>query len=438
MDRKFKLNKVNVIYGMLIMLIPLICVSGVSVFATRFKLIGLVATGLLSLFYIIFIKGKLVLNTITTPMLLVCGLIGVSASYSIDASASLEFLVVYIVCLFYLFADLPDKVFERTLFVCRIFCITIAITIILSVLIDDFMLKYLSFIINPKHNPEIIATVHKELYKAHSYSGLAMERSDAAVIMNVGIALVFSKYFTGEKLKGGDYAQLLLFFSALIFTNKRTLFIIPILTFCVFMLLGNVKSKGIKFVSIALISIAGFFVLAEFIPQFANIYNRIFATDSNDVLNGREDLWRYSIMMFQKSPLFGYGFGSYNKFGQLNGLLVKGEQWNYYGHNCYLELAGELGFVGIVIFSVAFIVPLIYTFMMIKKGCCNSGQKKLLLFALYIQLMMFIYSFSGNVIYYNQQITMWFFAIAIVNHIRRETGFRVNWKVKSALSEKNK
>lgn len=435
MDRKFLITPANILYFCLMIAIPVVCVSGVSIYPANLRMIATIGTGVLCLIFTLTMQKNISFNIFTIPMLLLCGFMLVSIMYSIDMNNTAQFVAIYFSCTMLLFVKCNESFFDRVLFVIKIFCVVIAISILLSALIDNFMVNYFSFIVNPRHYSEITEAIYKEINYSHAYSGLAMERAEAAYIMNVGIAIIFAKYFSGKRLKAFDVIMLVLFIVALVLSNKRTLFMIPIIVFAFLMLFGSIKSKLLKFSAIIMISVSAFMIFAAFIPQFSNLYDRFFISDSTDILNGRGTLWVYSLSMFAKSPLFGMGFGGFNEFAYDNGLLINGEKWNYYGHNCYYELLGEMGIVGTILFAFAFIVPLVYTFAMLAKKTGTQNQKSLTMFSFYIQMMFIVYSFSGNVIYYTQQVMLWFFAIAIIIYVRNKNGFRLLKKAEAITLE---
>lgn len=436
MERKININFKNILYGILIIAIPCLGVSGVSVIPSHLRFYGTIAVGIICLLLTIFVKKTIIIDAITVPILFLCGVMVTSATYSIDNATSIQFAVIYLCCASIIFVDLPEKMFERILTVTKIICLIIALSIIVSAIIPNFINDYCSFLINPGHKSEISEAISNEIKFSHAYSGLATERADAAFIVNIGIAIMFGKYFSGEKLRWYGIVQLLIFVSALFLTNKRTLFIVPIIAFLLLMLMGNIKSKLIKFVSIVILAVGLFSILSVYIPQLSNIYNRFFVSSSNDALNGRGELWPYSWLMFSKNPIVGLGFGAFNLFANRCGLRINGEPWKYYGHNCYIEILGELGIIGTIIFAVAFIVPIIYTIVMLYRKSGTKTQLMLLMFSFYVQLMCFIYSFSGNVIYYNQQVVMWFFAIAITLYVKRKTKIKLFSRDKTTKASK--
>lgn len=219
------------------------------------------------------------------------------------------------------------------------------------------MLKYFWFIVNPNHSVQVAQTIQNEL-SIGAYSGFAREKGEAAYIMNVGIALLLSKYFSSQKLKKIDILMLFVFIVSLMLTGKRTLFIIPVLSFALFMVISNIKGKFAKTGGIVLSALSAVFILSMFIPKVANIFDRFMDEENIMALGNRDSLWKYFLLMGEKYPVFGAGFGSYNQFAYDNGLRVGGDRWNFNGHNCYFQIAVELGIVGSIFFFCLQCFPL--------------------------------------------------------------------------------
>jgi O-antigen ligase len=92
-----------------------------------------------------------------------------------------------------------------------------------------------------------------------------------------------------------------------------------------------------------------------------------------------------------------------------------------YGHNIYLELLGELGIVGFVLIFTALIMTFLGTIVLLKQKDLPAERRKLLIFSFSIQLICFVYGFTGNVLLYSQQIFVWYLAASIyfdvqINH----------------------
>lgn len=130
-------------------------------------------------------------------------------------------------------------------------------------------------------------------------------------------------------------------------------------------------------------------------------------------------------MMFSKSPVIGVGLGSFNEFAAQQGYLsASGDRWDYFGHNCYYEFLGELGIVGSIIVFAALLYMLVKTFMLVNNKTLLPIQRYHIYFALAVEIMLLMYSMSGNVLLYDDQTLALFFAYAIVRSITINNGLR--------------
>lgn len=413
MEKKYKINFRNLWTAFLLTALPIICVGGVSAYPNSLRKPLILAAGVSCLAYVLFVRKKMNLTYISVMFLLTFVYICISVFYSYDTKNTQDFALVYLFATTLLFVDFSESFFSRLIRIISVFCIVIAFSIVISIFIEDCMLTYFSFIVNPSHNAEVTLAIHNEIQYSHAFSGFAREKAEAAYIMNVGIAVYFAKYFSGNKFKPHDVFFLILMIAALILTAKRTLFICPIIILAVFMLLSKIKGKFIKIFSIVLILGSAFIVLTAVIPQMSNLFDRFISMDTTDILTGRGDLWHYSINMFLKNPLFGMGFGAFNKFAYDHGYLYQGEPWNYYGHNVYYEALGEMGIIGSILLMSALLLACVTTIYFIRYTSCSMEQRSQLMFSLYIQILSFIYCVTGNVLYYPQQIFMWYIAVSI-------------------------
>ena len=406
-ERKIKLQNLWQIF--LMVSIPLICASGVSLILYKFKAPLIYLTGIGSVVIFIFSNKKIKLNAVNVSMFLLLGYLAIQLLYSYDPKATLNLLIVYACAFTLLFIDVPENTIHKILTVMYVFCFVIAVSIIISVPIYNCMLTYFKFIVNPFDSPAISEAIINEL-SIGSYSGFAREKGEAAFIMNIGLAITFSNYFGKNKLSKKDALSLILFLSALILTGKRMMFVIPIICFVVFMAFSKIKNKAIKTTGMILLAIVALFFILMFLPDFANIFYRFMDTDNMATLGSRDSLWKYMSMMESEFFLFGAGFGSYNSFAYDNGLRVYGEKWIYHGHNSYYQAFAELGLVGSCIF-IAFIASALFiTFKYIKSDKFSNSQRRILFFSFYIQIMITVYAITGNPIYTNQMIFSLFFA----------------------------
>ena len=113
-------------------------------------------------------------------------------------------------------------------------------------------------------------------------------------------------------------------------------------------------------VAIGSLFVAGFAFLVGFVANPANL-QRGFA----DRGAGRLDLWTVSLDLIRENPILGYGLGQLRTIIAPNLLLTPGSQHltdsraEVSAHNTWIELAGDLGVVGVVLFLLVVVVALL-------------------------------------------------------------------------------
>ena len=106
--------------------------------------------------------------------------------------------------------------------------------------------------------------------------------------------------------------------------------------------------------------LAGFAFLVGFVVNPNNL-QRGFA----DRGAGRVDLWNVSIALIKENPILGYGFGQLKTIVPPNLLLTPGSQRlnelrpDVSAHNTWLDIMGDLGIVGLIIFVSIFVIALV-------------------------------------------------------------------------------
>lgn len=358
--------------------------------------------------------GKLYITGYSAMWFGIAAALVFSVPFSYDVKMTAVFAGIYLLSVFLLCIPYTEYFWNRLLTAMRIISLTVAVSVVLSTFIDNFILKYLWVIVNPLQVPSVVTRIQQELSRGN-HSGLAGEQAQAALIMNVGIAIKFAILFSGRKMRKKDFLELLLYFIALILTGKRMLFVIPILVGATALLLSNMRHKALKAFLVILGLTAALGVAYFYIPQMSIMYKRLIGDVGSkyyDPLSGRGELWKYSIQMFLERPLLGYGFGSYNAYAYDFGFLRNGQRWNYFGHNCYLQLLGETGLVGASLFVGLFVYAFAYTVRRFRESI-SEQNKYYMMFSFYLQLMLLFYCISGNVLYSKEQVFLWFLAIAM-------------------------
>lgn len=421
MDKKIKLSPKSLWFLFVAFSISIICVGGYSPYFMTLRIPLFVIIAVSSIIYTVFIYKKVTMDYVLSFFLITSAYMLVSAIMSPNYDTAIKTAIVYICGTAMLTVEFPNDFYKVVLKVISIFCIVIAISIILSVFIDDFMIKSFSWFLNPKNNPDVINNIHREISVSKSYSGLAREKGVAAYIMGIGILIYFSKFFSGIKLKVLDIIFLIAEIVALMLTSKRMIIICLLVAFAVMMLISSKKSKLIKLIMISLLAFCGFIILSSYIPQLSNVFNR-FNNDEADMLTGRGALWQCSLYMFGLSPLFGNGLLSFNTFAEQLGITnPDGTPWLYNGHNIYYEFLGELGVVGSIIVFGTLLYAIVKTVILLKAENLSEYSKFLLMFSFAVQLVLLLYCATGNVLISADQTFILIFAISIMRSIKLRT-----------------
>ena len=243
--KKFNLKDLtlkNVWQIFLVVALPIICVAGASPLPYNMRQPLIYAVGIFFVLVFAFSDIKIKFNFISSVFFILLAYIGISIIYSYDQQATIRLFILYACAFPLLFIDMPRAYFMKILTIFYVVCAVVAFSIIISAIIPNCMLNYFWFIVNPAHSAEITRFINNEL-AVGAYSGFAREKAEAAYIMNVGTAILFAKYFCDGKLEKKDLFMLMVFLVALMLTGKRTLFIIAIAAFAVFMLLSDLRGK---------------------------------------------------------------------------------------------------------------------------------------------------------------------------------------------------
>jgi O-antigen ligase len=147
---------------------------------------------------------------------------------------------------------------------------------------------------------------------------------------------------------------------------------------------------------LALIVLAG--VRFSFSASPATLQNVLEAARVRTGLSGREMVWRNTFQLLQQAPPFGYGPGNFSReyvahFGffvpnnrgeramQMWTLQTSGEgvDVNFHAHNIYLQLAGELGLLGPLLFLAGLFAVIVHSERRGRRWPARSHRRALVL-----------------------------------------------------------
>lgn len=423
-NKTFKITLHSLWYIFTTTAIAIICVGGYNPYFMNVR--SLLSAGLVvcSLVIALFVRKKIIIDMSLGLFIIVGAYMLFSATISMDTQTGFKIAGYYIIGIAVMMIEYSDSLVDTVLKFINVFVLVIAVSILISVPIDDCMNKYFSWLLNPTNSASVAQSMRDTIANSHSYAGFARDKGVAAYIMGMGICIYLAKYFSGKKLLWHEVLGLIIEICALLLTSKRMIIVCLVVVFAVLMLTSQIKGKVMKFAMILLIGAAMLFVITAYIPSLSNVFDR-FTNESTDTMTGRGDLWKISLMMFAKSPVIGTGLGSFNKFAAECGYLSDtGEQWNYFGHNCYYEFLGELGIIGSIIVFGTLLYMLVKTILLVRNSSLQPVQRYHVLFALAVEVMLLIYSVTGNVLLYADQTLSLFFAFAITRSIIINNGLR--------------
>ncbi|WP_461202965.1 O-antigen ligase family protein [Enterococcus sp. N342-3-1-2] len=167
---------------------------------------------------------------------------------------------------------------------------------------------------------------------------------------------------------------------ALMTTSKRGHLISLIISLfpILFIFFKEQKSYRKYFIFILFLIISGsiIFYNTEYFQIILEKFDQL--NDSGDLTNGRLELWKYTFTLFKEAPIIGAGFG------------VVRSVFNMETHNIYLQLLGETGIVGFILFLALFILFLKNS---LKK---YKSKNHAILISLFIQVFFLLYGMTGN------------------------------------------
>lgn len=407
-----KKKKIPILEILLIILISLVAFSGsIEPLVQRRDLIYIAMLGIMVLMVLLRKEKIKIGNILQLQWLFILIFLVFNLIYTIDRSKLFTVILQYVVFTFLIIINFKEsfyEIFQKIfLFICTILGIIVIITVFNNTFVtDNFSFLYSDFSIKAMTGRT----------ESNAYPGLLGEVAYSAFAMNIGIALIISKYFAGKKLSIFNWIQLLIFIIGVMLSFKRSLLLIPVFATIFLFLVSSTNKKLKKGLTFLVIAIGIVIAVINIFPETLDTIGRLGNEDSkNSGLNGREELWGYAFDMFKESPILGLGFSSYTKY-----CYMQGFQWDYLTHNIYIELLGETGIIGFVLFIGLFILLFMKTLKVLKM-LKNKDDISLVNFSLFIQIVFLIYGLSGNPLYFPQQIIVYVIAISIIVNMLNKT-----------------
>lgn len=389
----------------------IICLSGSSAIE-KVRTPMFICTGFLMLFKYIN-KRKFSKNFILWMIWLLA--IASFSFFSYDIKSSWEYIAIYFVGILLIENEFSVEKMKKMIRIIKVVTLIVSVSVILAYFLPNFMNTFWFTV--SIHKSSALTRIYQEQSVIKAFSGFAGERSEAAFLINVGIAAMAADTKDSRFLTKKNLIYIIIYILALFLTGKRMLLLIAAIELLIANSLIDKKMGTIKIVIFGIVAIILIAVAVEYIPAVQHTIERFQISDSSDVSNGRTKLWNYAFQMFEERPFIGGGIGAYNEYAFQKGYRYHGGRWNYHNHCVFIQALGEMGILIAVYWIFLLLKGLYDAYTEIKKN--DTLEKSIFIFAFMLELLIVMYGMTGNTLYYDNQIAVYFLAVCFTQSMRK-------------------
>lgn len=370
--------------------------------------------GLLGIDYIINKENKLNLN-ISLLVFVIFSVI--SLAYTKTFEQSIHMLITYLLFLLIsVFLKYREAVWKKVKLIILSFSLITLFVTIAAFISKDF---YINTILPTIYQGAQTAMYNLVVY-ANSFPGIFASTGLNAFFLSVGYFIVLIDIVIDKKKSKWKYLLLILFVLGIFLTLKRIALCLDIIiTIVLFMITSQkkkhftIQAKNIKYIILIIIIFIIFFI--SFQDIIYNLVTRFF--ESDDLLNGRIDLYEFAIEKIYDNPLIGNGLNSYyTLYGSLSGTTLS-------THNEFLQLSYELGVIQAIIMFTMITINIVYTLKIcyiLKKDMHSKVKYKFAILSLLIQIYFILYCFTGNPFHDMNVYCIYMLFVTMTINIRKE------------------
>ena len=250
------------------------------------------------------------------------------------------------------------------------------------------------------------------------FSGLCYEVSFAAIVCSIGIIIYFAELLFSPNKKGRTFNIICIFISyySIFLTGKRSIVLtIPVVLVFIYLVLVR-KKMTVKYLIFTLLLLLVLLIAMPNIYEWvSNILSR--GTGQGIQLTQRGKFWALAFEMFKENPIIGLGLNSFDVRFNLSG--IRSIYYDFAGaHNSYIQLLGETGIIGVLLFLGAITSTLIKGITYVDYDKANMMY---ILISIGILFVLLIYALSGNSFYQPQQLLCVFWCIAVIENIATQS-----------------
>lgn len=280
---------------------------------------------------------------------------------------------------------------------------------VLQIFFPDWIMEF-----NRLHLSSDLFSQSYVFYLNGALNGFTYQTGMNGYLLSFALAYFFPKIINERNTqKRLLYLMLYLIIYYLLFLTAKRGFIIFNLIIFVLLLpkVSKVKWKSI-FLILTVVSVIFAIVLNTEIGQ-----ELILRTTQEDLTTGRSGMWKIMWNDFLSNPILGNG--TYTTINVVE---------NYNGHNIYLQVLREMGIIGFGVFILIILLNTIKTYLSIDP--VHSIDKDLLVISIYMQLIFIFWGMTGNPLYDNYPLLIYFICIATVTIIsskKKKNTTAVKW-----------
>lgn len=262
------------------------------------------------------------------------------------------------------------------------------------------------------------------------YAGMATQVGYQAFFVMVGIAIAFAMLLNGQYKKNAAYYGVIVFillisFTALILTKKRSPFFSVIVAIVCCLVLRYRTSKTKTKISVAIISGACLLMLGLLLlitDAGRSLIQRFF--EGTFFQSKRFELWSEAFALWIEKPFLGLGTNAFSLSSELS------------VHNSFLQVLCENGMVGLSVFCVILLQPLVKTVQVYnsisRNSTCHYKYQVYLIASLFVQVFCIVDAFTESV--YSNENLFWLLVIceavpfSIENALSNQPWLDSSWK----------
>lgn len=335
----------------------------------------------------VIISKKYGITSISIILLFV--LIGMSYSYSISKTLTLNHTIrMFLISIFCLF-DFSEQFIQRAIKTLVRGSLIMSISIVFSVISPNIFRAIFGwyFVDMP--------AVNRMLNQGLAV-GLIGHNAYAAGIANICIGFFVSKYYAFGKTTRRDLIIFAIGMLALLTTGKRiTLISIAITTVLLLFIKGDSRKRKRIIRFLCMFGIL-FILMNLVLPEARQMMTRLLWGMGDTTFNNRQVYWTEAMKLFSERKLRGWGFGIFpyydRNFGTGRG---------YFAHNQYYEILAELGILGISVLVLLLASNIFSSISNVKRMNASKEPNRVFIstFVLYYQIWFATYGLSATPLY---------------------------------------